>query len=106
MPVPAWLRANRLDDGAFLDQGERLEAARGRGVVALVLEVRVLESLPDGEEGFTGADLRLIYNLLDHLDSSHFWRGLCKTMSPEGDILWLCPTHYKIFDPGLPKLSQ
>jgi small GTP-binding protein len=52
-----------------------------------------------------GADIRIIYELLHHLDSSHKWGGLRKTTSPEGDILWLCPTHYKTFDPGLPDLG-
>jgi hypothetical protein len=63
---------------------------------------------PKEEAGFhfTGAELRVIYDLLHHLDSSHYWGGLRKTMSPEGDILWLCPEHYKIFDPGLPKLPK
>ncbi|MCX6828768.1 MAG: leucine-rich repeat domain-containing protein [candidate division Zixibacteria bacterium] len=55
---------------------------------------------------FGGAELRVIFELLDHLDPSHYWGGLRKTPSPEGDILWLCPKHYKIFDPGLPKLPK
>ncbi|GAG10287.1 unnamed protein product, partial [marine sediment metagenome] len=52
-----------------------------------------------------GADLRVVSKLLDNLDDSHFWGGLSKTTSPEGDILWLCPEHYKVFDPGLPDLN-
>ncbi|MCP4582288.1 MAG: GTPase [candidate division Zixibacteria bacterium] len=52
----------------------------------------------------SGADLRAVSSLLHSLDESHHWGGLEKTISPEGDILWLCPKHYKVFDPGLPVL--
>jgi internalin A len=64
--------------------------------------------LPEREHSaarISGAGLRVIYELLHHLDSSHKWGGLRRTTTPEGDILWLCPTHYKVFDPGLPDLS-
>jgi hypothetical protein len=54
----------------------------------------------------SGADLRVIYELLHMLDESHYWGGLRQTTAPEGDILWLCPKHYKVFDPGLPDLSK
>jgi len=53
-----------------------------------------------------GTDPLEIYELLDHLDPEHKWGGLRNTISPEGDILWLCPEHYKIFDPGLPTLED
>ncbi len=49
-----------------------------------------------------GAELRVLFSLLDHLDKSHYWAGLRKTVTPEGDILWLCEKHRKEFDPGLP----
>jgi internalin A len=86
----------------------------------LKLMEKVVELIPEDEKlheslksndfmkasGFYGANLRVIYNLLDFLDKGHFWGGLSKTTSPEGDILWLCPNHYKIFDPGLPELNK
>ncbi|MCP4581865.1 MAG: TIR domain-containing protein [candidate division Zixibacteria bacterium] len=53
-----------------------------------------------------GADLRMIHKLLDHLDPSHKWGGLRKTISPEGDILWLCKKHYMVFDPDVPVLKK
>ena len=27
-------------------------------------------------------------------------------MTPTGDYLWLCPKHYRVYDPGLPKLPR
>lgn len=52
-----------------------------------------------------GAGLRQLYSLLLELDSSCQWGGLRRALIPTGDYLWVCPTHYPIFDPGLPSLS-
>jgi hypothetical protein len=30
--------------------------------------------------------------------------GLQTVPATSGEFLWLCPIHYKVFDPGLPKI--
>lgn len=42
-----------------------------------------------------GAELRYIHQFLDEVDKNHYWGGLCRKVTPEGYILWLCPEHVK-----------
>ncbi|MCP4684885.1 MAG: hypothetical protein GY867_05480 [bacterium] len=58
------------------------------------------------QDPFGGMDLRLIEKLLEHIGAIPELGGLRRTISPEGDILWLCPDHYRVFDPGLPVLDD
>ncbi len=51
-----------------------------------------------------GAGLRELHTLLIELDPSRTWGGLRRVLTPSGDTLWLCPTHYREYDPGLPVL--
>ena len=57
------------------------------------------------KEKAEGAALRELHSLLNELDPSRHWGGLRKVRTKTGDYLWLCPEHYKIYDPGIPKLT-
>jgi len=45
----------------------------------------------------TGAALRALYSYLDQADRTHYWSGLSKTITPDGNILWLCEKHRQPF---------
>ncbi len=51
-----------------------------------------------------GAGLRELHSLLLELDPARTWGNLRRVLTPTGDYLWLCPTHYREYDPGLPVL--
>ena len=51
-----------------------------------------------------GAEFRALRELLLELDPARFFGGLRRVLTPEGDYLWICPPHYREYDPGLPKL--
>ena len=51
-----------------------------------------------------GAGLRELHSLLLELDPAKTWGNLRRVLTPTGDYLWLCPTHYREYDPGLPVL--
>ncbi len=53
-----------------------------------------------------GAALRHLHSLLLELDPDRTWGGLRRIMTPTGDYRWLCPQHYKEYDPGLPILPK
>ena len=63
---------------------------------------------PDLEPGVRGtpegAGLRELHALLRKLDPGQKWGKLRRVLTPTGEYLWLCPTHYREYDPGLPKL--
>jgi len=40
-----------------------------------------------------GVALRALYSFLNQADPQHIWRGLDKTVTPEGNIFWLCDIH-------------
>ena len=52
-----------------------------------------------------GAGLRELHSLLLELDPAKSWGGLKRVLTPAGDYLWLCPEHYREYEPGLPKLD-
>ena len=63
----------------------------------------------DDDMGFSraeGAALREFHDLLRQLDKdrTRTWGGLQRVTTPAGDILWVCPQHYKEYDRGLPKV--
>jgi len=39
--------------------------------------------------------IRTLYEFLKRKDPDRFWGGLRRTVTPEGDVLWLCKEHYK-----------
>ncbi|MBC8869683.1 MAG: hypothetical protein H8E44_09715 [Planctomycetes bacterium] len=45
-----------------------------------------------------------MHSLLLELDPAKTWGNLRRVLTPTGDYLWLCPTHYREYDPGLPVL--
>ncbi len=54
-----------------------------------------------------GAGLREFHALLKEIDKKQTWGGLRRvTAKATGDVLWVCRKHYKIYDPGLPKLPK
>lgn len=53
-----------------------------------------------------GAGLRELYALLSVIDPENRWGNLKRVLAPTGEYLWLCPDHYKIYEPGLPFLSE
>ncbi|BAL89268.1 hypothetical protein AMIS_40480 [Actinoplanes missouriensis 431] len=47
---------------------------------------------------------RAVRELLLQLDPARQFGGLRRVVSESGDFLWMCADHYRIYDPGLPKL--
>ncbi len=45
-----------------------------------------------------GPALRALYNFLKEADANQDWGGLSKTLTPDGNILWLCETHRKQYE--------
>ena len=58
-------------------------------------------SLIDSDEGnngsrkVSGSALRTLYEFLKRKDPDQVWGGLTRTVTPEGDVLWLCKEHIK-----------
>ncbi|MET8526399.1 COR domain-containing protein [Micromonospora sp. NPDC005172] len=51
-----------------------------------------------------GAALRSFKVLLMQLDAVRAFGGLSRVLTPTGEFLWVCPTHRRMHDPGLPVL--
>jgi hypothetical protein len=49
-----------------------------------------------------GAALRALRKMLFDLDPPHIFGGMRRVQGPAGDFLWVCPDHYRQYDPGLP----
>ena len=49
-----------------------------------------------------GAGLRALRALLFEQDRSRSFGDLRRVRTVSGDLLWVCPTHYREYDPGLP----
>ena len=43
----------------------------------------------------SGASLRTLHEFLKRKDPDQVWGGLTRTITPEGDVLWLCKEHIK-----------
>ncbi|UCE61112.1 MAG: hypothetical protein JSU63_05045 [Phycisphaerales bacterium] len=54
-----------------------------------------------------GAGLRAFHQLLKQQDKdgTKTWGGLRRVINPSGDVLWVCPEHYKVYDRGLPTVK-
>ncbi len=50
------------------------------------------------EEQVIGPALRALYSFLLKADPGHIWGGLHKTLTPDGNILWLCEEHRKQYE--------
>ena len=57
-------------------------------------------TLPEGEA------LRGLRVLLFEHDRLRSFGGLRRVHAPSGDFLWVCPTHYPDYDPGLPSIPE
>src|SRR5215475_13066874 len=51
-----------------------------------------------------GDGLRALRSLLFTIDPTRSFGGIRRVIDQTGDIVWVCPTHYKIYDPCLPQL--
>jgi hypothetical protein len=49
--------------------------------------------------------LRALYSFLTTVDPSRYWGGLIDTVTPDGNILWLCAEHRKQYEPKVPNLG-
>lgn len=45
-----------------------------------------------------GPALRALYNFLKEVDPEQVWGGLRKTLTPDGNIFWLCEEHRKRYE--------
>jgi len=69
-------------------------------------EISLLDTLNDAvidpqlnyEQRVIGPALRAIYSFLSKADPGHIWGGLNKTLTPDGNILWLCEEHRKQYE--------
>ncbi|GCE51081.1 leucine-rich repeat domain-containing protein [Thermosporothrix hazakensis] len=52
-------------------------------------------------EPAVGAALRALHSFLKVADPSCEWGGLAKTITPDGNIFWLCPEHRRQYEPRL-----
>ena len=62
---------------------------------------RKRNEMTDGLSTPDGAALREFHTLLRDIDTANHWGDLRPTPTKEGDYLWLCPEHHKLFNPGL-----
>ncbi|MBB4981459.1 COR domain-containing protein [Streptomyces nymphaeiformis] len=53
-----------------------------------------------------GAALRRFREMLFKLDSSRDFRGLRRVYLPTGQYVWLCETHYRVYEPSLLQLPE
>jgi internalin A len=51
-----------------------------------------------GREQVVGPALRVLHSLLDEVDKQHYWAGLQRVVTPDGNILWLCGEHAKTYE--------
>lgn len=66
------------DNRSFLDLDDRIDLTR-----------------PSSSRNISGAALRTLHEFLKRKDPDQVWGGLTRTVTPEGDVLWLCPEHIK-----------
>jgi internalin A len=59
--------------------------------------VVTLLNLSDEQQAM-GPALRALYSFLSKADPGQIWGGLHKTLTPDGNILWLCDTHRKQYE--------
>jgi hypothetical protein len=54
----------------------------------------------------SGVALRTLHEFLKRKDPDRVWGGLTRTVTPEGDVLWLCPEHIKELYPTASRVSR
>jgi hypothetical protein len=79
-------------------------AAVDEYLTGIGFQVRDLGTTPSGLTPAQGAGLRRLRSVLFALDAGREFGGLRRVVDPSGDLLWVCPDHYPLYDPGLPDL--
>ncbi len=51
-----------------------------------------------GREQATGPALRVLHSFLNKVDQEHYWSGLKRVVTPDGNILWLCAEHARPYE--------
>ncbi len=95
-----------LDEALLKGANPKLELME-KLTATLLSEAGVAAGQEDTDELITqaeGAALREFHSLLLELDERRTWGGLKRVLTPTGDFLWLCPRHFREFEPDLPKL--
>lgn len=79
------------------------------GLVAALPAERGITSIDTGElasprlTSASGSALRAFHHALRTLDKRQHWGGLQRVITPSGQYLWLCPDHFKQFEPDMPE---
>ncbi len=50
------------------------------------------------ESEIVGPALRALHGFLKEADPDRVWGGLRKTLTPDGNILWLCAEHRRVYE--------
>jgi internalin A len=53
-----------------------------------------------------GSALRVLYHFLNEVDPAHNWSGLTRIVTPDGNILWLCPYHAQTYQAKVLQLEK
>ena len=88
------------DLGRHIDVMDKFATALPRGELHSGRRPDATDQLSEAE----GAGVRELHALLLELDPAKTWGSLRRAMAPTGEYLWLCPVHYREYDPGLPVL--
>lgn len=51
-----------------------------------------------GRDQAVGPALRVLHSFLDEVDKQHYWNGLQRVVTPDGNILWLCGKHARPYE--------
>jgi hypothetical protein len=51
-----------------------------------------------------GQALRAVRQMIFERDPLHAFGDIRRVQAPSGELLWVCPVHYREYDPGLPTL--
>lgn len=84
------------------------EEARLLEELAKTLPEQAMEHMDVGLRGDhltreQGAGLRALRHMLFTKDPARYFGGLRRVVTIAGDPLWVCPHHYRQYDPGLPE---
>jgi len=62
--------------------------------------VHLIDPVPLHREQARAAVRQIIFEI----DPLHAFGGMRRVQAPSGELLWVCPIHYREYDPGLPTL--
>ena len=55
--------------------------------------IRAVEEDHHSDQEAIGPALRVLHSFLNEVDKQHYWGGLQRVVTPDGNILWLCSNH-------------